>query len=435
MRFVFLFFILMIFTDLYFFRAVKKSFSHSSVSVIYMTISILIYVLFGFLTYYLVRYQEHSFRLRLHLFIGLFALLYLPKLLVCGFLFIEDIIRLFVGTYRFFASSDSALFLPGRRKFISQAALATATIPFLGILHGIFYGRYRYRVIRKVLIFPDLPSNFDGYTITHISDIHCGSFSNKEKVQHSIDLVNKQNSDTLLFTGDLVNYKADELDAWLPYFKNFKAKDGLYSTLGNHDYGDYYQWNSTEEKKANMAKLFESQKEIGFDLLNNEKRTITRGDQHINIIGVENWGVEPFPQWGDLKKATETIQNGEFNILMSHDPSHFDEKIKQFEKKIHLTLSGHTHGMQFGIEIPGWVKWSPIQYRYKKWAGLYEENNRLLYVNRGFGFIGFPGRVGIWPEITVFELRKGPKRVAYTPSSMKIGELSHRIFSFILDGV
>ena len=407
MRFIFIFFIFLILTDIYFFRAVKKAFPHSYISIIYLMITILIYTLFIFFSYYLTGHQERYSRFVLHAFIGLFALIYIPKLLVCGFLFIEDVIGLFVGVFGFFTSSDSASFFPGRRKFISQIALGVAIIPFLGILHGIFYGRYRYRVVRKVLTFPDLPSNFDGYTITHISDIHCGSFSDKEKVQYAVNLVNEQNSHTLLFTGDLVNNKSDELDTWITYFKKLKAKDGLYSTLGNHDYGDYYKWNTLEEKNANMTRLVVHQQEIGFDLLNNEKRTIRRGNQHINIVGVENWGVKPFPQRGDLKKAMASIQKGEFNILMSHDPSHFDEHVKDFEKKIHLTLSGHTHGMQFGIEIPGWIKWSPIKYRYKKWAGLYEENDRLLYVNRGFGFIGFPGRVGIWPEITVFELRKG----------------------------
>jgi predicted MPP superfamily phosphohydrolase len=261
------------------------------------------------------------------------------------------------------------------------------------------------------LHFEDLPDAFDGYKLTQISDVHSGSFDNIDKVEYAIDLINEQQSDIILFTGDMVNNKAIEMEPYRDIFKKLKAKDGLYSVLGNHDYGDYVKWDSEEEKKQNLKDLKAIQKDIGFDLLLNENRFIDKDGQRIALVGVENWGKGGFKKAGDLKKASNLIDKDDFKILMSHDPSHWDAKVVNDDYHYHLTLSGHTHGMQFGIEIPGWFKWSPVKWRYKRWAGIYKELDQYINVNRGFGYLAFPGRVGIWPEITVIELKKGKKAI------------------------
>lgn len=337
---------------------------------------------------------------------GTTILFIVPKLFLTVFMFGEDMVRVSIGIYQKLSGSGKEEFLVSRRKFVSQSALAIATIPFLGIIHGIWKGKYNYKVIRKTLVFKDLPDAFDGLTISQISDIHSGSFDNPEKVAYGVDLINEQNSDLILFTGDLVNNKADEMEPWIETFSKLKAPMGKYSILGNHDYGDYVKWDSKEDQHKNMEKLFQTHQEIGFQLLRNENVQLEKDGEKIDLIGVENWG-DSFVKHGDLKKATENLDSQSFKILMSHDPSHFDKQVKQFGKFIHLTLSGHTHGMQFGIEIPGLIKFSPVKFKYPKWAGLYEELGRYLYVNRGFGYLAFPGRVGIWPEITVLKLSKG----------------------------
>lgn len=339
-----------------------------------------------------------------------FVLLFVPKLVLCIPLLLEDITRILVGiSGRLAENAQDEPFLASRRRFVSQVALALAAIPFAGILHGLWKGKYNYRVIKKTLFFPDLPEAFDGFTLTQISDVHSGSFDNPEKIAYGIDLINQQKSDLIVFTGDLVNNKADEMDPWKDHFSKLEAPWGKYSILGNHDYGDYVDWPSEEAKAANMQKLYHIHVDLGFELLRNENRKIEKEGSSIRLVGVENWGAGGFAKHGDLDKAVSDTAAEEFHILLSHDPSHFDQKVKSHPKKMALTLSGHTHGMQFGIEIPGVFRWSPVKYRYPKWAGLYEEAGRFLYVNRGFGFLAFPGRVGIWPEITVLELRKGER--------------------------
>lgn len=369
------------------------------------SISLYLFVAYGFMTF-----SRSSPSPNLGRLISLLVLSLIPKLIILVFLFGEDIVRVLSGTFQSLIGNREGNFLANRRKFVSQAALVLSAIPFLGILHGVLIGKYRYRVVNHTLEFGDLPEEFDGFTITQISDIHSGSFNNKKKLEYGVDLVNQQASDIILFTGDLVNNQAKEMEPWIETFKKLKAPMGIYSILGNHDYGDYVSWPSKEAKEANMLRLYEIQKELGFTLLRNEsvklqKRALSGVEASIDLIGVENWG-KGFGQYGDLKKAAANLSDQSFKILMSHDPSHFDEEVKNFSQFIHLTLSGHTHGMQFGIEIPGFIKWSPVSLRYPKWAGLYEELGRYLYVNRGFGFLAFPGRVGIWPEITVLKLRK-----------------------------
>ena len=340
-------------------------------------------------------------------FIVSFIILIVCKLVIIATMFGEDIFRLIRGgVHKITATSDGKA-IPSRRKFVSQIALGLAAIPFASILYGVIKGRYNFKVLKYTLTFDDLPAAFDGYKITQISDIHSGSFDNKEKVNYAIDLINEQASDAILFTGDMVNNEASEMDQWQDSFARLSAKDGKFSVLGNHDYGDYVEWPSPQAKIDNLNRLKEIQKEMDFKLLLNEHHYIERDGERLAIVGVENWGEGGFKKAGDLNKAIRGLDKKDFRILMSHDPSHWEFEVKDHPEHFHLTLSGHTHGMQFGIEIPGWFKWSPVKWRYKYWAGIYEDAKQYINVNRGFGYLAFPGRVGIWPEITVIELKKG----------------------------
>lgn len=389
--------------DWYSFQAFKTLFpTQIWIKASFWVFSILIYI---FTIYVFLTFDRGNVSLNFGRLVSLLVLSILPKLIILAFLFGEDIFRFFTGIFYSFGENRQGDFLPDRRKFVSQTALILSSIPFLGILHGVLVGKYRYRVLNHTLEFDDLPEEFDGFTITQISDIHSGSFDDKKKLEYGIDLINQQKSDVILFTGDLVNNHSGEMEPWIETFKKLKAPMGKYSILGNHDYGDYMNWPSKEAKVQNLQRLFQVHEELGFKLLRNENLQLKRGNSSIDLIGVENWG-KGFAQHGDLPKATANLRDQSFKILMSHDPSHFDEQVKNFSQFIHLTLSGHTHGMQFGIEIPGWIKWSPASLRYPKWAGMYEELGRYLHVNRGFGFLAFPGRVGIWPEITVLKLKK-----------------------------
>jgi len=393
--------------DFYAFQAVKTIFRSKSINIVYLLISLLV---IGNLIYQLTSSGRGGLNTRMNLAIGLFLTLYIPKIVVMMIMFGEDILRVPQAVFQYFTEGKNSegSYMPLRRVFVSKLALGIAAIPFASFLYGMYKGRYNFKVLKYTLHFEDLPEAFDGYRITQISDLHVGSFDNKEKVEYAIDLINQQESDTILFTGDMVNNRAEEMLPWKESFSKLKAKDGMFSILGNHDYGDYVRWDSDELKAKNLNELQGLQKDIGFDLLRNESRFIEKNGERIAIVGVENWG-KGFKQKGDLKKATETIEANDFKILLSHDPSHWEYQVIDDDYHYHLTLSGHTHGMQFGIEIPGWIKWSPVKWRYKYWAGIYEEKNQLINVNRGFGVLAFPGRVGIWPEITVIELKKGSK--------------------------
>ncbi|TXN37092.1 metallophosphoesterase [Flagellimonas hymeniacidonis] len=339
---------------------------------------------------------------------GIFFAFLLLGLVFGIFMLLEDIVRLFVFGYNKIAglSETQNKFFPSRRKFISGIAMGIAALPFGALLYGMYKGKYNYKVLKYQLEFADLPDAFDGYQITQISDVHSGSFDNRKKVAYGIDLINEQKSDVILFTGDMVNDKTKEMEPWSDLFASLEAKDGKFSILGNHDYGDYTQWESEEAKAQNLVDLKNLQKEMGFDLLLDTHRYLKKDGQKIALIGVENWGRGGFKKAGDLEKAKTGIDKEDFKILMSHDPSHWEDVVINDDYHFHLTLSGHTHGMQFGVEIPGWVKWSPVKWRYKYWAGIYEELGQFINVNRGFGFIGYPGRVGIWPEISVITLKK-----------------------------
>jgi predicted MPP superfamily phosphohydrolase len=293
-----------------------------------------------------------------------------------------------------------------RSVFIERLALLLGIGMVAGFIHGIS-NRYKYQVKKIQLKFKNLPIAFDGLRIVHISDIHCGSFDNPAAVQKGVDLAMAQKPDIILFTGDLVNDRSVELNDYQSIFSQLKAPLGVYSVLGNHDYGDYVKWDSQEAKVQNLEALMKGHKDMGWQLLMNEHVVLEKNNEKIAIIGIENWGAKAhFPKYGSMKKACEGLNDKQvpFNILLSHDPSHWTHQVISEYPNVDLTLSGHTHGMQFGIEIPGF-KWSPSQFIYKCWAGIYNHGKQYIYVNRGFGFLGYQGRFGIMPEITVIDLK------------------------------
>lgn len=339
-------------------------------------------------------------------------ILFVCKLLGCSFLIIDDIIRLFRWIFSLFQSkSKSAEAVEAgtkisRLKFLSQLAVTFTVIPAVGFLYGMVRGAYKYRVHKVKVPAKNLPDAFAGYKIVQVSDIHTGSFLDNSALHRAFDIVMQQNADLILFTGDLVNNRAEETEGFHEVYSKLKAPHGVYSVLGNHDYGDYVQWDTPEEKKKNLEDLKAVHAKAGWRLLMNEHVALEKNGQKIALLGIENWGGNMhFPKYGRLDLAHKGTEQYPYKILMSHDPSHWEKQVQAEYKDIDLTLSGHTHGMQFGIEIPGF-KWSPVKYFYKQWAGLYKQDNQFLYVNRGLGFLGYPGRLGIWPEITVLELQK-----------------------------
>ena len=404
------FFILIVFLaiEIYAFQAFKTVYKNSWLTKTYLLLNTLIFLNF-FLRVIYIYHNELSysdqFYGNLSIPFALFFTLVCFKLIIILFLFFEDISRAVLSIINFFFNfSDAKIF--ERRSFLSKIALLVASIPIPFVLYGIYKGRYNYKVYKYDLSFDDLPEDFDGYQITHISDIHSGSLKNKNNVEYAVKLINEQKSDLILFTGDIINNKSNELIKWKDLLSTMKASDGKFSVLGNHDYGDYVNWNNKQEKEDNFSDLLNFQKQMGFKLLLNENIKIKKGESNISLIGVENWGKGRFKKKGDIDKACIGLNKRDFKIVLSHDPSHWDKILIDHKTHFHLTLSGHTHGMQFGIEIPGWVKWSPAKWAYRQWAGLYNEKNQFLNVNRGFGVLGFPGRVGIPPEISVITLKK-----------------------------
>lgn len=394
--FIFLAFLLIV--DIYSFQAIKTV-SKKKVRLTYILVNGILYFLLFFQIFFIENVRESA--LLTYNFTLLF-ILFVSKTILILFLFPEDILR-FIKFL--FSKIQNKKIDNSRRKFISNLSLAVAAIPIPIMIHGITRGRYNFKVVNHEISFKDLPKSFDGYTITHLSDFHCGSFESRSKLKYAIDLVNEQNSDLIAFTGDFVNNTYTEILPWIDEFKKINSKDGKFSILGNHDYGDYYDWGNEENKKLGFKKLIEIQNELGFKVLRDESVHIKKNNEKISLVGVENWG-DGFKKKGDIDKAISDLDESDFKIVLSHDPSHWDKILVDHKEKFNLTLSGHTHGMQFGIEIPGFIKWSPVKYRYKYWAGLYERSNQFINVNRGFGVLGFPGRVGIWPEITVIKLKK-----------------------------
>lgn len=403
------FIILAIIIEIYTYRAFKIAFGKKKTpKIIYLvtTISIIVVILYQAFNLKLNAGQTFGFQLM----VGLFVLLYLPKLFVFIPVLFQDIINGFIAGFNFiFRRKSVDRYFPERKTFISKMALAIAALPFLGVLHGITLGRFNFKIHLDRIFFDDLPQAFDGLRILQISDVHCGSIleRDRDKIEEAVRLINEQNADLIVFTGDLVNNFGDEVDPWIDVLNKIKkAPFGNFAVMGNHDYGEYTRWKSEMAKKANLEKIKSAFGKIGFDLLLNEHVSLTKNNESIKLIGVENWGSR-FIQLGDLEKAIKGIQQEDFKIVLTHDPSHWEMEIKNDNFNYHLTFSGHTHGMQMGIEVPSMgIKWSPSQYIYKQWAGLYEHLGRYIYVNRGLGYHFFPGRISIWPEITVLELKK-----------------------------
>ncbi len=339
---------------------------------------------------------------------GLVAV-YLSKIFAVLILLVDDLRRAGQWVVRFFQKGSEGN-LPGdaisRSEFLSKTALVSAAIPFGAMVYGVVSGAHDYRVRRKTIYLPNLPKSFDGLTIGQVSDIHSGSFFNKTAVKGGVEMMLREKPDVIFFTGDLVNNETTEVKDYMDTFSKFKAPLGVYSVTGNHDYGDYQSWASQQAKQQNFKDLIEAHRLLGFDLLMNDKRILRQGSDELAILGIENWGGGRFSKYGKLDRAYQGTEDVPVKLLLSHDPSHWDAQVRPLYPDIDVAFAGHTHGFQFGVEI-GNIKWSPSQYVYKQWAGLYQEGSQYLYVNRGFGYLGYPGRVGMPPELTIITLKSG----------------------------
>ncbi|MDC3110020.1 metallophosphoesterase [Flavobacteriales bacterium] len=394
-----IFFFILVFIEFYFYLGVKKILNRKS-RLIYIFTFFSLYIFF--VTYSFTFEISSSSRVFSY-YLSIIFLFLIAKTISLPIILIDDLFRLF-NFIKSKINTKSKVNLK-RRALISKLSLIFSSLTLPVGFDGIFFGKYRYRIINHEINFKNLPKKFDGYKLVQLSDFHCGSLENKHMVDKAIKMINDENADLIVFTGDFVNNRYEEVKPWVKSFSKLKAKDDMISVLGNHDYGDYQRWSSKFEKEENFKNLLEIQKKIGFKVLMNENKYIIRGDEKIAIVGVENWGAR-FNQLGDIEKSIQNISEIDFKIVLSHDPTHWEKILKDHPKKFDLTLSGHTHGMQFGIEIPGIIKWSPVKWVYKYWAGLYTHNGKYLNVNRGFGVLAFPGRVGIWPEITTITLKR-----------------------------
>lgn len=378
---------------------------------IYWSISIVVLVGFYKVSKDIKRHKEGVRPLSTNLLLGFGYAVFVGKIVFSGLLLTQDLSRFIIGIFNYLFDFVSEFTghedFPPRHNLLTYVSVGLAAIPFLSMLYGMTLGKYEYTVDRIKLSFKDLPSAFDGFKIIQISDIHAGSFDSIKDVRKGIDLMMQQEADLILFTGDLVNSNKNEIDPYIESFSNLNAAYGMYSVMGNHDYYGLYRIPRGDHstKSAYLDDFNKKHRKMGFTLMNNTSVLLSKGGESIRLIGVENWGAGPFPKKGNLTKAIDGVAQDEFSILMSHDPTHWDHHVIDHPKKIHLTLSGHTHGMQFGINFLG-IKWSPVKYRYKRWMGLYKSSDQYLYVNRGFGFLAWPGRVGMKPEITVIELKK-----------------------------
>jgi uncharacterized protein len=407
-----IFIAIMLLLDTYVFQAIKTvshSLSPKTKTIIYVVYwSITAIAIAGIILF---AFTDHSFlgkKFRTYLFATIIGL-FLAKIVAVLFFFIDDLRRAVQWIAGKFTAKKADLEISGddkisRSVFLSWLGLAAGGTLFGSLLYG-FSNKYNYDIKRVKIPFSNLPASFKGLKIVHISDIHSGSFTNKQAVLSGVHKILNEKADIILFTGDLVNDRASEMQDYMDVFNQLKAPMGVYSVFGNHDYGDYVMWpNDGISKQQNMEQLKKVHADLGWRLLLNEHVVIERNDEAIALLGVENWSNRGrFKKYGKLDLAHAGTDKYPFKILMSHDPSHWEGEVQEKYPDVDLMLSGHTHGMQFGVEIPG-LKWSPVQYMYKQWSGLYETARQKLYVNPGFGFIGYPGRVGILPEITVIEL-------------------------------
>jgi hypothetical protein len=398
--------------DLYVFQAFRTAF-RDSISSVQTAVKYIYWLLTAvvLLSIYSTAFMETFHKpnvFRTYFFAGL-LMITISKLLIAIFLLVDDVTRIIRWAIELFQpeTMQYAGVPVSRLKFISQLGIFIGLMPFALGLHGMISNAYNYQFRRIKLKLRNLPERFRGLKIIHISDIHSGSFTTTEPILKAVETINNEQADLIFFTGDLVNNTALEMEPYIDIFSRLKAKEGIYSVLGNHDYGDYVRWNHPSEKIQNFEYLKAIQQKMGWRLLLDENRILKRGEDQIAIIGVQNWSAKMrFPKYGNLAKAVKGTETAAVKLLLSHDPSHWDAQIRPEFPDIDITFSGHTHGAQFGIEIPG-IKWSPSQYFYEQWAGLYQKAHQYLYVNRGFGFIGYPGRIGILPEVAIFELDKG----------------------------
>jgi uncharacterized protein len=409
---IIIFFVVSVLIEFYFLQAVKTFTQDFSLQ----KKNIILYIAYGLMAISLmmgiasVIYPPPNWNNFFRFVLSVVMILLICKLLGSVFLLVDDVVRLFRWVISLFKHRpeevvDAAQGI-SRLKFFSQLAITFTVIPAVGFIYGVVSGAYKYRVHNVKVPSSNLPPEFDGFKIIQLSDIHTGSFMDDSALKKAFDIVTQQNADMILFTGDLVNNVTTELSGFEEQFKRLKAPYGVYSVLGNHDYGDYVQWDTAAAKKQNLDDLKKKQADFGWKLLINEHVPIEKNGAKIALLGIENWGGNMrFPRYGKMHNAYTGTEQYPFKILMSHDPSHWDMQVTLEYQDVDLTLSGHTHGMQMGIEIPGF-KWSPVQYVYKNWAGLYKQGKQFLYVNRGLGFLGYPGRLGIWPEITVMELKR-----------------------------
>jgi hypothetical protein len=400
--------------EYYMYQAIKLTFPpkvgerFSWAQLVYLSLNIFLYA--SFITYRVIGPKLFS-KAFISYISAVFMMLMVAKIVVLLFFFLGDIYRLIIYSINKVsaAPSENVNASPNgisRSAFLGKVALLTASVPFAAMLYGVIVNAYNYQFKKVTLKFPNLPAAFDGFRFVQISDIHSGSFNRTEPLIEVVKKINALNADAILFTGDLVNNTADEMEPYMQIFDKLEAKHGVLSITGNHDYGDYVPWNTGEEKKANFERFKEVHKNLGWRLLMNENQILERDGEKIAILGIENWGhALNFPRYGKMKEAHKGTEDIPFKILMSHDPSHWDAQVRTEYPDIDLTLSGHTHGFQFGIETK-YFKWSPSQFVYKQWAGLYNEGKQYIYVNRGFGFLGYPGRVGILPEVTEITLRR-----------------------------
>ncbi len=409
--FIWILVLLMAVLDLYVFQVVKMVSQHSSsrakviVYSVYWVISLGAILLLLLLPY--LNYDNWNKSVRTYVFATIVGLFF-AKLIASLFFLIDDVRRGMTWLVsRIFGNPtmDVTQAPAGitRSMFFSWLGLAAGGGLFGTLLYG-FSNKYKYQLKKITLTYNNLPASFKNLRIVQLSDIHSGSFTDKAAVKNGIDKIMREKPDLILFTGDLVNDRAMEMENYIEIFRQLSAPLGVYSVLGNHDYGDYVQWESGAAKTKNLEELKAVHAALGWKLLMNEHVVLEKGNEQIALLGIENWGAKGrFPKYGKMAEAYPGTEKYPFKILLSHDPSHWDAEVRTKYPDVDLMLSGHTHGMQFGLEIPGF-KWSPVQYMYKQWAGLYEAGSQKLYVNRGFGFIGYPGRVGILPEITVIEL-------------------------------
>ncbi len=415
LTFVSIIILIFVSVDVYVFQGVKTLTSayapntRKILHVLYWSLTLLAVV--TFMAAFLVSFEKWNRLIRLVL-ISVLTVSFFTKFFFMFFLFIDDIQRGIRWCLQkisgLFSSEPVSVENPiSRSEFLVKAGVVAATVPLVGMTWGILSGAHDYRIRRHKIVLKNLPSQFHGLKIVQLSDIHSGSFYNKTAVKGGVEMAMKEKPDVVFFTGDLVNNEASEMKNYSAIFDKIKAPLGVYSVLGNHDYGDYAQWSSIEAKQENLRTLKTIHKQMGWNLLMNEHRMLERGGDKLAIIGIENWGAKGnFPKYGKMNEAYKNTDAASVKLLLSHDPSHWDAQVRQGYSDIDIMFAGHTHGMQFGIETE-FLKWSPVQYMYKQWGGLYTEGNQHLYVNRGFGFIGFPGRIGMLPEITVIELVKG----------------------------